>query len=67
MKLTASRLRGLIGQVIKENRMNLVEERIGMSFEDFREILKDRPRHLIPGPKHRIHGLGNKVTEITFK
>jgi hypothetical protein len=44
MKLTASRLRGLIDQVIKENRMNLVEERIGMSFEDFREILKDTSR-----------------------
>jgi hypothetical protein len=41
MKLTAARLKGLIDQVIKENRMNLVEEKIGMSFEQFRNILSD--------------------------
>jgi len=41
MKLTAQRLRSLIKQVVKENKMVLVEEQIGMSFEKLKNILSD--------------------------
>jgi len=41
MNLTARRLRSLIQQVVKENKMILVEEQIGMSFEQLKNILSD--------------------------
>ena len=41
MNLTARRLRSLIKQVVNENKMILVEEQIGMSFEQFKNILDD--------------------------
>ena len=42
MKLTTETLRGLIKQVINENKMVLTEEQIGLSFEEFRDILQDK-------------------------
>ena len=41
MNLTAQKLRSLIKKVINENKMILVEEQIGMSFEQFKNILSD--------------------------
>lgn len=57
MKLTAQRLRSLIKQVVKENRMVLTEEQIGMSFEEFKNILED------PSRKGGVQRLGIMTAE----
>lgn len=57
MKLTTERLRSLVKQVIKENKMNLVEEKIGMSFKQLKELLED------PTPKGGVQRLGIMTAE----
>ena len=48
MKLTLGKLRNLIKQVVKENRMVLAEEEIGMTFQQFKQILSGATK---PGAK----------------
>jgi len=50
MKLTLGKLRDLVKQVVKENRMVIAEEEIGMTFEEFRQILSGDVK-LKPGTK----------------
>ena len=57
MKLTTQRLRSLIKQVVNENKMILVEEQIGMSFEEFKNILDD------PNRKGGVQRLGIMTAE----
>ena len=42
MKLTLGKLRNLVKQVVKENKMVIVEEEIGMTFQQFEQILSDQ-------------------------
>ena len=57
MNLTAQRLRSLIKEVVNENKMILVEEQIGMSFEQFKNILDN------PSRKGGVQRLGIMTAE----
>ena len=60
MKLTLGKLRNLVNQVVKENRMRLDEEQIGLTFDQFKKILDD------PNPKGGIQRLGIMTAENPF-
>ena len=60
MKLTLGKLRSLIDQVVKENRMRLDEEQIGLTFQQFKDILDD------PTPKGGVQRLGIMTAENPF-
>ena len=44
MKLTLGKLRNLIKEVVKENRMVITEEQIELTFDQFKEKLEDKQR-----------------------
>ena len=60
MKLTLGKLRDLVNQVVKENRMRLDEEQIDLTFDQFKSILDN------PSPKGGVQRLGIMTAENPF-